>query len=384
MKVNNKKNTIIVIVALIMGVVYYKFPYAKEKENLDAIKIQHSVARAKLNNYLNDIDLLDKKESELKILNSNIQNKTFRLYPYISEEKIVLEIDKLIKNSELQATLEFYHDNETEKKQQKYDSLLKLVKEYREIQKDKKNIKSSKDSIKISMEFRGTYESFENFIKAVDNHKKEVILSEVKLQGAGDKINGSIMMEFFAVPKVSDEDENYDNWPFEDNYGKYNPFDMTSGAYNSESENNAIADNNYDFVMSVKPLSSDLPTFTLGKAKDSSRNTYIYSDKNTEENVEITIDKKDGKYFYKYKTSEKSYPENYDGDGISFEPIGDDIVLKIFSNHKDGGTTDSSSVKVILINNTDKNVQVLVENDDKDTPRVKVQAQGNGVDIIRK
>lgn len=383
MKVNKKKNIIIVITALIMGVVYYKFPYAKEKEKLDGIKIQHSVERARLNSYLNDIDLLEKKESELKILNSNIQDKTLRLYPYINEERIILEIDKLIKSSGLQATLEFYHDNENEKKQQKYDSLLKLVKEYRKIQKNEKKIKGSKDSIKISMEFRGTYESFENFIKAVDNHKKEVILSEVKLQGSGDKINGVIIMEFFAVPKVSDEDENYDNWPFEDNYGKYNPFDMTSGVYNSASENNDSVDNNYDFVMSVKPLSSDLPTLTLGKSKDSSRNTYIYSDKNTEENVEIIIDKKNGKYFYKYKTTEKSYPENYDGDGISFEPIGDDIVLKIFSTPKDGGI-DSSSAKVVLINNTDKNVQVLVENDDKDAPRVRVQAQGNGVDIIRK
>lgn len=105
MKVNKKKNIIIVITALIMGVVYYKFPYAKEKEKLDGIKIQHSVERARLNSYLNDIDLLEKKESELKILNSNIQDKTLRLYPYINEERIILEIDKLIKSSGLQATL---------------------------------------------------------------------------------------------------------------------------------------------------------------------------------------------------------------------------------------------------------------------------------------
>lgn len=383
MKENRKKNTIIVIVAVVMGVIYYKFPYAKERDKLNEVKIQHNVARARLNSYINGIDLLEKKESELKMLNSSIQDKTLRLYPYINEERLLLEIDKLIKESGLQGTLEFYHDNISEEKQQKYDSLLKLVNEYRTIENDDKSNKTSKDSMKISMEFKGTYENFESFIKAMDNHQRDVIIGEVKLQGMGDNVSGTLAMEFFAVPKIMDEDENYDDWPFENSYGKYNPFDMTSKDYQSESEAEEASDKNYDFVMSVKPLSSDLPTLTLGKSKDNSRSTYIYSDRNVEENVEISIEKKDGKYFYKYKTSEKSYPENYDSDGISFEPLERYISLKIFSTPKDGGT-DSSGAKVTFINNTDKNVKIFVEGDDKDTPRVKVQAQGNGVDIIRK
>ena len=383
MKKNRNKNIILVIVAIIMGVVYYKFPYAKERDKLNEVKIQHDVARARLNSYIHGIDLLGEKESEIKMLNSSIQDKTLRLYPYINEERILLEIDKLIKESGLQGTLEFYHDNIQEEKQQKYDSILKLVNEYRAIENNEKSNKTSKDSIKISMEFKGTYENFESFIKAVDNHQKDVILSEVKLQGMGDNISGSVVMEFVAVPKIMDEDETYDNWPFGNSYGKYNPFDMTSKDYHSESETEEASDKDYDFVMSVKSISSDLPTLTLGKSKDSSRSTYIYSDKNREENVEVSIQQKDGKYFYKYKTSEKSYPENYDSDGVSFEPAGDNVIFKIFSTMKDGGT-DSSGARVTFINNTDKNVKIFIEGDDKDTPRVKVQAQGNGVDIIRK
>lgn len=383
MKENRNKNIIIVIVAIIIGVVYYKFPYAKERDKLNEVKIQHDVARARLNSYIHGIDLLGEKESEIKMLNSSIQDKTLRLYPYINEERILLEIDKLIKESGLQGTLEFYHDNIQEEKQQKYDSILKLVNEYRAIENNEKSNKTSKDSIKISMEFKGTYENFESFIKAVDNHQKDVILSEVKLQGMGDNISGSVVMEFVAVPKIMDEDETYDNWPFENSYGKYNPFDMTSKDYHSESETEEASDKDYDFVMSVKPISSDLPTLTLGKSKDSSRSTYIYSDKNREENVEVSIQQKNGKYFYKYKTSEKSYPDTYDSDGVSFEPAGDNVIFKIFSTTKDGGT-DSSGARVTFINNTDKNVKIFIEGDDKDTPRVKVQAQGNGVDIIRK
>ena len=161
MKENRKKNTIIVIVAVVMGVIYYKFPYAKERDKLNEVKIQHNVARARLNSYINGIDLLEKKESELKMLNSSIQDKTLRLYPYINEERLLLEIDKLIKESGLQGTLEFYHDNISEEKQQKYDSLLKLVNEYRTIENDDKSNKTSKDSMKISMEFKGTYENSE-------------------------------------------------------------------------------------------------------------------------------------------------------------------------------------------------------------------------------
>jgi type IV pilus assembly protein PilO len=171
-------------------------------------------------------------------------------------------------------------------------------------------------------------------------------------------------------------------WNYSDSYGKTNPFDGGSAvSFSSTIENSSVVKKDpYDFVMSVRSISSDLPTVMLGRANDSARDTYVYADSNSIENVEIYLTKKDDKYYYKYKASKGTYPIQFNGEGIEFKPGSGSIGFKIFSNRR---TTDSdkAGANIKIVNNTDKVVNVSVENDDNTSPRVNIAGEGSSVDV---
>ena len=265
--------------------------------------------------------------------------------------------------------------------------MLKLVEEYKKLNKEDKDkkIEFDKNTLKVALSFNGTYDNFETFLNDICNGGKTIFVDDIKINSGQGKINGTMNLNFLAIPKITREDEEYDKWSFNNSYGKSNPFDMQSGnagiSKGTIESNSLVPRDNYDFVMAVRPLSSDLPTLSLGKAQDNSRKTYIYCDSNEEETVDINIEKKEDKYFYKYKSKNGSYPRDYDS-AMEFQPMGSEIVLKIFSTKKTDDK-DGSSVNLRISNNTDKTVRIIIEGEEN-TSRIKVNSQGSNVEITKK
>ena len=136
-----------------------------------------------------------------------------------------------------------------------------------------------------------------------------------------------------------------------------------------------------DFVMTAKPIASELHTVTIEKAKDESKQSYIYSDNEEIEQVEFYFTKIDTKYFYKYKTSIETYPKEF-SNSIEFVPNGENIILDIFSQ-KRGLASDLSGVNIKITNNTDKSVVVNILDDDKNKPRVKILKEKGDISVNR-
>lgn len=391
MKVSNKeKNILIILVTILVVVMYYQIPYRKEISKLKGVKENKLKVEERLTSYKGDIDNIEETEKDIKILNSKIQDRTMRLYPYIKDEKILLQLDELIKKSKLEVKLSFQQEGKEEKGEGKgtsYDSMLKLVEEYKKLNKEDKDkkIKFDKNTLKVTLSFNGTYDNLETFLNDICNGGKTIFVDDIKINSGQGKINGTMNLNFLAIPKITREDEEYDKWPFNNSYGKANPFDMQSGnsgiSKGTIESNSLVPRDNYDFVMAVRPLSSDLPTLSLGKAQDNSRKTYIYCDSNEEETVDINIEKKEDKYFYKYKSKNGSYPRDYDS-AMEFQPMGSEIVLKIFSTKKTDDK-DGSSVNLRISNNTDKTVRIIIEGEEN-TSRIKVNSQGSNVEITKK
>lgn len=391
MKVSNKeKNILIILVTILVVVMYYQIPYRKEISKLKGVKENKLKVEERLTSYKGDIDNIEETEKDIKILNNKIQDRTMRFYPYIKDEKILLQLDELIKKSKLEVKLSFQQEGKEEKgegKETSYDSMLKLVEEYKKLNKEDKDkkIEFDKNTLKVNLSFNGTYDNFETFLNDICNGGKTIFVDDIKINSGQGKINGTMNLNFLAIPKITREDEEYDKWPFSNSYGKSNPFDMQSGnagiSNGTIESNTLVPKDNYDFVMAVRPLSSDLPTLSLGKAQDNSRKTYIYCDSNEEETVDINIEKKEDKYFYKYKSKNGSYPRDYDS-AMEFQPMGSEIVLKIFST-KRTDDKDSSSVNLRISNNTDKTVRIIIEGEEN-TSRIKVNSQGSNVEITKK
>lgn len=398
-----------ILLSLLILISYYNFIYKPQHNKILNLKRERTQYQEKIDNLNLLIKDMPRKKSNIKILNSKIQDKTSKLYPEIIQEKIIVEIDKLMNDSNIAGSLNFTEINnepikndkgedKKNKNQNKNGILYKLSEEYNTLDGEKKySTKKAEDTkapiltdepieqIKANVNFKGKYEDILKFVKSVDEYTRKIAISNMRMsQNTPNEISGTMTLEFFAIPKLDGEDEEYFNWPYNNAYGKANMFDSSESISlnNSLESTNELKTKNYDFVMSLRPINSDLPTVTLGKAMDLERKSYVYADNPKEEKVEMYITEKNNKYYFKYKTSRNSYPINFKDIGEEFNPKQKDINFKIYSN-KRNSDKDKSTVKLEIYNKTSKTVNIFVEDDDANRPRININANSGSVEVKR-
>ncbi len=396
--------TFLLILLFLLG--YYKYVYVKQRNKVVLLKGEKKNYELKMEEVNNFKITIPKKEGDIKIINSKIKDKSESLYPAIVQENIIMELDDLMKKSSVTGSITFseievkpFEEKSSKEDKKNGTNFLKPVTdEYAAIEGEKKDEhrnkkvdnngdKTSKagniDQMKLSLSVKGSYLNIINFIKSIESHPKKIAISKLNMsQSTVNEVNAAITLEIYAVPKIGEEDIEYFNWIYNNNYGKTNPFDGSAQTSSKTIEDLNKEKDAYDFVMSVKPINSDLPTIMLGKSKDENRNTYVYADNSSQENIQLILSEKDGKYYYKYKTSRNSYPLNFNGEGIEFSPVTSNIVLKILSS-KRLSEEDKASAKLNIKNNTSKSVIVNIESDDETSSRITISGEGGNVDIRR-
>lgn len=245
---------------------------------------------------------------------------------------------------------------------------------------------STVEVMSIGLSFTGTYEVVKAFIDAIQSWEYNLVLSNLSLTPLNEnEVSGSTTLEFYAVPKLSDQDQEYLEWRLENTYGKELPFSngAASGAYSSTMEQLlASGVKVYDFMMLVRSSASDLPAVTIGKALDETRESYLFTDKNEVEPVTITFKQDGEKYYYRYETSEGAYPSNEEL-GIEFTPVNETIEMQIMSESR-VEATDQVGVKLKVINETDLVVNIDIKDDDIAAPRISVNSEGFTVNVKNK
>lgn len=245
---------------------------------------------------------------------------------------------------------------------------------------------STVEVMSIGLSFTGTYEVVKAFIDAIQSWEYNLVLSNLSLTPLNEnEVSGSTTLEFYAVPKLSDQDQEYLEWTLENTYGKELPFSSgaASGAYSSTMEQLlASGVKVYDFMMLVRSSASDLPAVTIGKALDESRESYLFTDKNEVEPVTITFKQEGEKYYYRYETSEGGYPSNEEL-GIEFTPVNETIEMQIMSESR-VEATNQVGVQLKVINETDLVVNIDIKDDDTVAPRLSVNSEGFTVNVKNK
>ncbi len=402
-----EKYLIGILLAVLVCFVYYQFIYVKQVEKLNNKRAEKNQVEQRYNEVMAAIANLDSKEESLKILKATVLDKSKRLYPTIMQEKIIIELDKLLTDSGLKGNIAFSPievaavEKMMSPEVQKTESSLKaLVDEYNgstsneatsngDKQQSHSNVSengATSEQLKVAINFSGKYEVLKSFIASVQNYERKVVITNISISSKSqEELTGVMNLEFHAVPKLSDEDMEYLIWTLNNVYGKEVLFSngAASGAYASTIEGQSNEKDVNDFVMMLRSSTSELPTVTIGKAKDDSRESYIYSDKDKIEEVEIVFDEIDGKTYYKYKTTSSYYPKDSSSQGKEFTSKSKDIVFEILSE-KRSGTSDNSGIKLKVINNTEKNVEIIVKDDDTSNPRVTVTSEGHTVNVTKK
>jgi type IV pilus assembly protein PilO len=154
--------------------------------------------------------------------------------------------------------------------------------------------------------------------------------------------------------------------------GRSNPF------YESDVQRDQYWTTRYDFIMNVNPISSDLPTVTLGEVGDYNRESYVYVDRNGVEVVDVEIMQDGENYYYKYKTSMESYPLNYEEEWIEFVPENEYISMQVNSEPR-SGADDESGVELNIVNESDIIFYVNILNEDVINPRIEYTEGGSVV-----
>lgn len=420
-----EKYLIGILLTVLICFVYYQFIYTKQVGKLATKRAEKNQVEQRYNDVMDNISKLDSKEENLKILKSTVLDKSKSLYPTIMQEKIIIELDKLLNDSGLKGNIAFIPvevasvEKMVSPEIQKAESSLKAIAdEYSgDATKDEtSNIESNNENnntstegnegqvpqdsqevspeqngatseqLKVAINFSGSYESLKKFISSVQNYERKIVITNITISSKSqEELTGVMNLEFHAVPKLSDEDMEYLIWTLNNVYGKEILFSSgaASGAYASTIEEQNNKEDINDFVMMLRSSLSELPTVTIGRAKDESRESYIYSDNDKVEEVEISFDEANGKTYYKYKTAGSYYPKDNSSEGKEFTSKSDDIVLEIISE-KRGGSSDNSGIKLKVVNNTSKNIEIIIKDDDTTNPRVSVTSEGNTVNVTKK
>jgi type IV pilus assembly protein PilO len=437
MKISNKEKTMLCVLgSILIGFLYYQFLFLSQTTEVQEKLKAESEIKQKYETTMNTINSMEDKKSNVKVLNTKIKEEAIAFYPTIDQEKLIIELDTLLKGSGLEGSATFQpiavNSVENSKKESVSlpdSSLQGIVDQYNNVfngvekaqqsndkntdnsanskgnNKDSNNTNnnkintnnqnSSKDQkkntvayLKCEVKFAGTYEDLDKFLDSIEQNEKKIVINSIKLSsGSSQGITGTIDLEFYSIPKIDDELEGYLKWNIDKSYGKTVPFGvgMTNESSDASSVDKTKAGTKEksglsDFIASVKPIDSDLPTVMVGKANDDLRSTYVYADSNSTEQVEFTLTKDGDKYYYKYKTSKGTFPANYDGLGEEFVPASKDIALAIVSRSR-VDANDNSSIKLKVINKTDKQFDVNISSDDTNNPRVTVEGDLNNVSV---
>lgn len=415
MKVSKREKFLLgVLVLVIICAGYYKLVYEKQYAKFQEVKQKELELNEKYNEMLTNINTITKNKSDIKILKDSIGSKSMLLYPEIYQDRIIIELNKLLNEAGIKGSLTFsevtvspieayfsevaeakakpsleqvVEESNKEKTKEDVEEKLEETKELGEEQADKRDEAESKETkveqMKVSVSFNGTYKNVTKFVKLVSEYERLLAMPNINITASGnDEVSGTLDLEFYSIPKINSyEDAKYLKWPFDEKYGKENPFLEGSqsllAARTSE-------ENKYAIVMALKGVNSDLPSLTLGKENDLTRETYIYNDENEKVDVEIEVNKEGGKYYIKYKTEKASYPSDYSKNGIELKSVDEEnINIGIYSS-KRIGIDDKVGANIKVINNTNnKKVSLTIIDDDKTNPRVQITPEGK-VEYVNK
>ncbi|MDM0466982.1 hypothetical protein QTH11_10980 [Clostridium perfringens] len=404
MKINKREKTLLFVLALgVVGFGYYKVVWDYQYNKLKDLKSKELKVKEEYNHDVKMVDSIEPNKEEINIFNSEIQNLTAGFYSNISQPNIILELNNLMNDADVKGTMSFSEiktmpvmekqegDSSSKSEDDENKNQIQgIVNDYNNITDKKKN-EDGKDKkpeeiynlnqMTVSLSLNGTYDNVMKFMKSIEENPKHINILNFNLSAQTDgNVSANMNIQLVAIPKIDASKEEFTT--ADEKYGKENPFSganaVRTGTIENELENSKVKN---DFLMTVRPINSDLPTIVLGKADDKDKKTYLNNDENSVSNIEMYISGDNGKYYYKYKVEGKSYPTKFEGNGEEFKPNGNDINFEIFSE-KRVNNDDKSGANIKVVNSSDKEVNLIINKDDEKSPRVNVTTEGK-VKVIK-
>ncbi|MHC1685751.1 MAG: hypothetical protein AB6733_22955 [Clostridiaceae bacterium] len=413
MKISEKEKVLLFIVGTILIIaLYFQFVFLKQRNNVVDLEKQKDEVKNKYETTMKIVNSIDDTQLKLVDLNSEIGTKTRLLYPSIIQEKIILELDNIIRKSNVTANLKFSEisvkkiDYAKVEERKQGENILQTYKDQysgnstdstsnsndttntTDNSKDEEN-NLNVEQINVKLDYTGTYKELSDFINKIEQHSREnkriVMTNLTGNQSNKGVLSGTFELNFYSVPKIGEGSDDYFKYALNSVVsGKPDPFDAVIPSATSSSNENSTPTPQQDtvtakndFLIVARPSKSDLSTLSIRYALDTKIDSTIFSDNEGIEDAEITITKENGKYYYKYKTSSSSYPKDYENNKVEFIPQGNDIIILAMSSLR-LDENDKSGANIKVINNSGKAVKFYIKNEDPSRPRITLINGNNG------
>ncbi|MDR3586654.1 MAG: hypothetical protein P4L59_15275 [Desulfosporosinus sp.] len=337
-----------------------------------------------------------KLTQDYKIMKVKTDEQTRMFFPLDDQEKTILGFDQMLTSTALNGLSVSFSNPQLSKtintakqtEAMKYN-LKDLVEDAGKVSTENKatvpspsNDKNQIPSMDLTLQYSGTYANLLSFLSTVEGWEKKTFVKSILIgpNKNAEGISGNIVFRLFMLPKYPSSDSDFRSWDIKGTYGSADPFVFIGKAASSVPTvtKGVTAPVTTDFVMSMKPVTADLPAVVFGKSKDYTRASYVYSDDPGYVNTKIKVTKKEGKYYFQYQTQGDLYPK--DGSMEVFQPQGQSLTLLIYSTPRNP-EHDQNGINLSVINESDLPFVVQVLNDDSAKPRVKVTEQSGNVQI---
>lgn len=243
---------------------------------------------------------------------------------------------------------------------------------------DMKGFKTS-----VTLSYEATYAEWKNLVSFINNYYSKNTIENISMtyNEASGIVSGAMTMSTYAITGST---RKFTPPTLSIPYGTDNIFDSAvfkGTASKSVDDSGEYILSDYDYFVTLNASTADVDACIVGQKGDASRATVVSSDNNTSEDVTIRFAGSEGVYTVQYKIGTVTYPaKNYDK-GVSFTP-GNTLDLLIMSSSR-LGNTDLSGVKLTLINESDKTLNVKACNDDTVSPRIKIASKTGSINIYQ-
>lgn len=240
-------------------------------------------------------------------------------------------------------------------------------------------------SVPVTLEVNLNYADYKKLLTMIRDYPQKLSITQMNVSSdlTENTVNTSFLMNFYGLMSEGRTYTPIDYFgePIQKADSIFRPYagyglDFVTGM----EEALVVTAEADDIVMTLSPIISDRSTTILEAEGDDSGTTQVYSDNAGDESVEIVFNQVGSKYYYKYKTGDRQYPSDY-GTGVLFEP-GKVINLKVYSSLRND-EEDLSTASLVLVNNTDLVVDIQVDSDDPERPRLNVKTTSGEYTINR-
>ncbi|MGL4992468.1 MAG: hypothetical protein ACRC57_15175 [Sarcina sp.] len=404
MKIGNKEKLILSTIAIaLVGVGYYYIGYKPQSEKINSKKIEFEALLERREQMQQTIEASELNQHDITVLDDNIESKSKKLYPDIWQPKLVKELSDLAKKANLNISFKYeeekiapisnyYEVKENTKSEastlegiiNQYNSKVDNEKkiDYKNNNENSQNNEKQKDEeinnseiivkqMQVTGKFNGKYSDLIKFVKAIEDHKYLVAVPNITITPSGtDEVSGSLLLEFYSVPKLDGDSKDYYEWKSEGKNGKDNPF---ADSY-KEIESIEIQEaEEVSLDITLKQYNEDTTSLTIERPEDDNGKTKLSNNSNSISDVTVEFTEEDGEYFVKYKIGTKVYPNT--GNGIQFVPKKNINIFVESETRKDD--EDNVGIKLNVKNSTNKRVDIEIVGDDKENPRINIATDGN-------